>query len=377
MEHPLHFTKGERIGILVLILVCIGLFIAPSFLEDRSQTNHTDFSELNQVIKNWYADEEIIAAEEHLNASENTLSPQFFDPNHPSKEQLTSHNLHNKTISAWLSYTKKGGHFDKKEDLEKFRALSLTDLERIGPFLDFSDEQAIIAPEGNKEASSISYFKFDPHTVSTDELLSLGLSERTAKNWTKYTKSGGSFNNANDVQKIYGLNKEDFQRLLPFIEISAVSSTELIAFNDNPIPSAYENSNRIPVVIDINKATIEQWQELRGIGPAFSKRIVNFRDKLGGFYNIDQVAETYGLPDSVFQKIRLSLRPSPLIKKLAINQLTEKELAAHPYLRYKDAKVIVQYRNNHGTFTAVADLEKLYALDATTIKKITPYLVFD
>lgn len=376
MEHPLHFTKGERIGILVLILICIGLFIAPSFLEDRSQTNQTDFSEFNQIIERWYADEEISETSKASSPTAGIQSPQYFDPNHASKAQLLSHSLPQNTIRAWLSYVKKGGRFDDKEAIAKFRALSSNDLQRISPFLEFSREQATIDHQLNEDLVDISYFKFDPHTITKDELLSLGLPERTAKNWTKYTANGGSFRKASDVQKVYGLSEKDFQRLLPYVEISTPLS-DPIAFNNSPIPRAYESTNRIPVVIDINQATIEQWQELRGIGPAFSKRIVNFRDKLGGFYNINQVAETYGLPDSVFQKIRPSLQPSPLIKKLAINQLTEKELAAHPYLRYNDAKVIVQYRNNHGTFAAAVDLEKLYVLEAATIKKITPYLVFD
>ncbi len=376
MEHPLHFTKGERIGILVLILICIGLFIAPLFITDQSQTNQTDFSELNQIIERWYSEEKVIPTEAFSESSATITSPQIFDPNHPSKAQLKSHNLSKNTIRAWLSYTKKGGYFNTKEDLEKFRALPSKDLQAILPFLDFSEKEHIVAGKKTEDTTPVNYFKFDPNTITKEELISLGLAERTAKNWTKYTASGGHFSKTGDLQKVYGLKEEDFQRLLPFIEINELSS-EAIAFNDRSIPSSYENTNRIPVIIDINQSTMEQWQELSGIGPAFSKRIVNFRDKLGGFYSVEQVAETYGLPDSVFQQIRLSLRPSPLLRKLAINQLTEKELAAHPYLRYNDAKVIVQYRNNHGTFADASDLEKLYALDAATIKKIAPYLVFD
>ncbi|MEL7222270.1 MAG: helix-hairpin-helix domain-containing protein, partial [Bacteroidota bacterium] len=131
------------------------------------------------------------------------------------------------------------------------------------------------------------------------------------------------------------------------------------------------------VIIDINQATATQWQELRGIGPAYSERIVNFRDKLGGFVSVAQVAETYGLPDSTFQAIYLQLRPSAIFRSLSINHLGVGELAAHPYLSQNNARAIVRYREEHGSYKNAEDLGKLYSLTEKVKKNIVPYLSFD
>ena len=120
-------------------------------------------------------------------------------------------------------------------------------------------------------------------------------------------------------------------------------------------------------------------QELVGVCQLLilSRANVNFRDKLGGFQSVQQVSETYGLPDSVFQKIALQLRPSPVLRKLKINTATVEELATHPYLRFSDARMIVNYREEHEPYSNSADLDKLYGLEESTKKKIAPYLSFE
>ena len=60
--------------------------------------------------------------------------------------------------------------------------------------------------------------------------------------------------------------------------------------------------------LNVNTATEEEWKALPGIGDVLSKRIVKFRTKLKGFISVQQVGQTYGLADSVFQKILPYLR---------------------------------------------------------------------
>ena len=112
-----------------------------------------------------------------------------------------------------------------------------------------------------------------------------------------------------------------------------------------------------------------------GIGPVLSKRIVSFRQKLGGFYSVDQVAETYNLPDSTFEKIKKYLLPgSKAIKKININSATIEELKAHPYINYSVANAIFQYRQQHGKFNSIDDLKKIVSIDDQLLQKIAPYL---
>ena len=112
-----------------------------------------------------------------------------------------------------------------------------------------------------------------------------------------------------------------------------------------------------------------------GIGAKLAGRIVNFRTKLGGFYSVEQVGTTYGIPDSTFQKIKPLLRRSetPIIK-ININAATKEELSKHPYINWKLANAVVAYREQHGPYQAVADLKKIMILDEALFEQLKPYV---
>ena len=114
---------------------------------------------------------------------------------------------------------------------------------------------------------------------------------------------------------------------------------------------------------------------LPGIGSKLAARIITFREKLGGFYSLDQVGETYGLPDSTFQKIKQWLKlENALVKKININTATVDEMKFHPYIKYSLANPIVAYRNEHGPFSRIEDIKKVMAVTEDVYKKIAPYL---
>jgi competence protein ComEA len=127
--------------------------------------------------------------------------------------------------------------------------------------------------------------------------------------------------------------------------------------------------------IDINTADSTAWTTLPGIGPVLAARIIRFRNKLGGFYAISQVKETYGLPDSTFVKIQSSLQLNTVsLNNLDINLLDEQSLAKHPYIRYKLARLIVLYRNNNGPFRSTEELLGIPLVDDSIYRKLEPYI---
>jgi len=90
------------------------------------------------------------------------------------------------------------------------------------------------------------------------------------------------------------------------------------------------------------------------------------------------VGETYGLPDSSFQKIRQYLKLETVsVRKININNATLDELKAHPYIRYNVANPIIAYRNEHGSFTRIDDLKKIMAVTDEVYNKISPYLTIN
>lgn len=362
-------------GIIVLVVLCVVLFILPGFLPDRSESDPVDFSLLAEQLQQWENTAAAEAGSASGKSSDKAMSPHVFNPNQASKENLQALGLSAGSIRSWLSYLRKGGAFNSWEDVEKFRALTDQERKAVQPFLNFGGETAQAGQDDPSTSAAPLMQTFNPNEVSKNTLIAMGIPEKTANNWTRFLASGGSFRKPEEMQKIYGLSQEDYERLLPYAEVTDNPAQDNIAAAEN-FPQPYEDVSA-KVVIDINQASAEEWQQLRGIGPAFSKRITNFRDKLGGFQSVQQVSETYGLPDSVFQKIVLQLRPSPILRKLKINSATVEELATHPYLRFNDARMIVNYREEHGAYTNAADLDKLYGLEESTKQKIKPYLSFE
>ena len=225
----------------------------------------------------------------------------------------------------------------------------------------------------NVSSKAVDRFPFDPNTATQDELVRLGVPERTAKAIVNYVGKGGKFRKKEDLQKIYTLTPETYQQLEPYIQIAALATNNERTYTPTP-----NTKKTMPTVrLDINQATAEDWQSLRGIGKVLSGRIVSFRDKLGGFSSVQQVGETYGLPDSTFQAIAPHLTPSDVFRKVAVNRATEEELKQHPYIKYRDAQALVRYREQHGAFRNAADVEKIIALSPETIARVTPYFSYD
>lgn len=217
-------------------------------------------------------------------------------------------------------------------------------------------------------------FYFDPNTASEADWKRLGLRDKTIATIQNYLGKGGHFYQPEDIGKIWGLHDDEVERLLPYVRITAKANAK----NDNR-PATFEKKEyayeKKMVTVDINSGDTTAFIALPGIGPKLAGRIVAFRDKLGGFYSVDQIAETYGLADSVFQKIkgRLVLGQAP-VALLNINTATLEQLKQHPYIRYQLANAIVQYRVQHGAFAKVEDLKKIMLVTEDAYNKMAPYL---
>lgn len=142
--------------------------------------------------------------------------------------------------------------------------------------------------------TNISLFYFDPNTLDGNGFARLGISDRTAKTIMNYRNKGGRFKTAEDIRKIYGLKKEDADRLIPYIKIRVAQQEE-----EKIVPAISKPISKI----NINTATEEEWRALPGIGDVLAARIVKFRFKLGGFSSVEDVKKTYGLSDSTYNII--------------------------------------------------------------------------
>jgi len=202
----------------------------------------------------------------------------------------------------------------------------------------------------------------------------MGIKKKTAQTIQKYIAKGGKFYKPQDIQKIYGLSQKDAAELMLYVSIAAIKK-DLQPSQAKPVNLPVDPKKKSFLPVDVNVADTAAFIDLPGIGSKLSNRIVTFREKLGGFYSIDQISEIYNLPDSTFQKIRPYLvLNSKAIKKININLATLDQLKAHPYIKYAVANSIVTYRQQHGNYTDITDLKKLMLVSDELYNKLLPYL---
>ena len=140
--------------------------------------------------------------------------------------------------------------------------------------------------------------------------------------------------------------------------------------------SKYTKNSLLP--FDINLADTSELKKIRGIGSVLSKRIIKYREWLGGFTSKEQLREVYGLKDSVLLSLDSLIFISKEFKPkvLQINTLASSDIKKHPYVSYNLANAIDAYKFQHGSITSIDDLRQIKLFDSTVLKKLSPYLDF-
>ncbi|WP_118975445.1 ComEA family DNA-binding protein [Taibaiella koreensis] len=214
---------------------------------------------------------------------------------------------------------------------------------------------------------------FDPNTASEEVLTGLGLPLRTARTLIKYRSKGGRFRKKDDLQKLYTLRPEDYERIAPYVRIAGERE---VAGGVQDRPEWKTEPAEVPSgPLELNTADAGALIALRGIGPGYSRRILSFRESLGGFIQVVQLKEVYGFPDSTYQQLKDQLTVDPgLVKKINVNLATEEELARHPYIGKKLASGIIKLRSDLGSFAEIEQLRQVPLINEEKYRKIAPYL---
>lgn len=224
----------------------------------------------------------------------------------------------------------------------------------------------------NYENSTANLFVFNPNTVSYEQLLALGFREKTAKTFLKFRSKGFVFKEKKDLQKIYGIHGNFYEKLEPYILIEPAGNTPggqktTLTTEVQPKPAAQKT-------LELNSCDSIALTGLNGIGPSYAKRILKYRTILGGYVSIDQLKEVYGFPEELFEKVKSFVTVNAsLVKKINLNKDDFKTVNRHPYLSYELTKVIFDWRRKT-TLTAVNLKDVLN--DEVVYKKILPYVEF-
>lgn len=152
--------------------------------------------------------------------------------------------------------------------------------------------------------------------------------------------------------------------------------------SDSDIDSSFERSFFDDMkltegeTIFLNESDTADWKKIPGIGSVYASRIVKYRNLLGGFVSVNQLQEVYGIDDELFAKIYPYIKTDGKYTKIAVNKLEFKQLLRHPYLNYKQVKVIVDLRRRKGNISSINELALLDEFTAEDIERLNPYLQF-
>ena len=224
---------------------------------------------------------------------------------------------------------------------------------------------------------------FEPNLADSIELLRLGLPSYVVNNVIKYRQKGGRFSTPESFARIYGLTEEKFKELKPYIYISKdfIKKPEQRKFLQER-PKREHKMDSLPkpfkypegTLVDVNAADTTELKKIPGIGSGIARRIVAYRNRLGGFYSLEQLNEVEFVSADLFKWFKLE---SDSIRKLPINRVGLDKLHAHPYINFYQAKVIVEYRRKRGEIKSLSQLSLYEEFAEKDLKRLSAYVSFD
>jgi DNA uptake protein ComE-like DNA-binding protein len=231
--------------------------------------------------------------------------------------------------------------------------------------------------------------KFNPNEIDSDRLKNMGLPPKVVSNWVKYIRKGGKFKDKREVRKIFGMTDELVEQLDSFMIIPSGYMDELKTgrkdskvilpdrlMHDTIFRQTFPKRAKERIaVLELNSTDSLHLLELPGIGPVFASRIIRYRNLLGGFYDVGQLREVYGMLEENYTVFSQFLTADKsIIKAFNINFSDIRELGRHPYVGFKTARKILKLRDKMGKFSSPDDLASVVAADS--LKRLIPYIRF-
>ena len=234
----------------------------------------------------------------------------------------------------------------------------------------------------------------DPNLADQEALEAVGFPLWMAQRIINYRQAGGVYADKEDMMRLYGMTEEMYGKVESWLRFPAKPAKEI----KKPVPDtvlvksggldsiektadSFTQTDKMVVdVFEINATDTLQLQAIRGIGPVLASRILRYRDLLGGFSSVEQLREVYGLPPETLERLleKVEVDTLRVEKTIRINRAEDPaELARHPYLNFREARAIINYRKQHGPYERWEDLKQLYSLADSTLLKIKPYIMLD
>ncbi len=261
------------------------------------------------------------------------------------------------------------------------------------------------------EPKTVRLAPFDPNTADSTQLLSLGLQPWQVRSIYRYRAKGGVFREPEDFARLYGLTVKQYRELQPYIRISSEyrATSEVYgrkrhdganrnerwqgggdkgrgegssAPNDRTEASTTSYSRdtvRYPIklkvgeVVELNRADTTMLKKVPGIGSYYARKVVAYRERLGGYYSTDQLFEIEGFPEEAVDFFSID---AGAVNRLDINKMSMSQLRKHPYINFYMAKAIADRRRLKGPLKSLNDLSLLPDFPPEVIERLSHYVSF-
>jgi len=225
-----------------------------------------------------------------------------------------------------------------------------------------------------------SLFFFNPNEMTYPQMILLGFDSILAQRVMKFRDSKGRFYVKRDLLKIYGLPEELYTRLADFISLPDTIMKEKQRYDNYRIkPKSPVSDGRTELVLlNINVADTNDLKRIKGIGSVLSARIIKYRDLLGGYSNINQLDDVYGLKGRSLENLKYMVYVDSLFipEKIRINFTEWEELVRHPYINSQMANDIINLRSEKGYLNNINDLKDITYMNDSILNQLEPYFEF-
>ena len=241
-------------------------------------------------------------------------------------------------------------------------------------------------------SASSELFRFNPNTITADEWRALGIEDKVVRSIVNYKEKGGKFYRKEDVLRIYGITKDDYLRLAPYIQVPSDRGDYYSRYGYASRASG-DRAEASP--IEINTADSATWTSLRGIGPVLASRIVKYREKLRGFTDVNQVSQVYGVSSETFEAIlpfllldstlvypsfgpdKASTEEPRVLAPVNLNTADSAQLDALAGIGGYSARKITDYGEQLGGYYSMEQLKEVRGLRPENIERFSAHLWID
>lgn len=307
------------------------------------------------------------AVERELETRVDSAELFVFDPNTADYAMLRRLGLTKREAVSLLKYRSAGKVFSIPEDVALCYGFTDSLYVRLAPYIRIGREYAIErksfrAPDERMrrpEAPQLPLGPFRIDTVGVAWLRATGLfTKRQAEAFVRWRNLAG----LRDMVEV---------RELRYVSDSLAEVIGRHAIFPERVPDRTEEP------VEINRADSAALRSVVGIGEKTVTAILAYRERLGGFYCVGQLAEVPGVTEANYEKILRQIRcDSCEIRKIDINFATPNCLRGHPYLPPRVLRRLLKTRQLKGGWSTLGELVEDDILTREEAARLAPYLRF-